>query len=178
MLKSLMASVARMLAAMKRIALVPVIEGGKVVWRAVQSLAPHDPIAEAEAAVEAQAAEPAPAPVALSPAEQWGRAALAHMMGEEPEGDAVLDDAAVAYLDGLSEDQQVALSKFDNAVIGAHLLGERHLHSLPRPMTPAEHRAIEAARAAARCAMRGGDEMRAFMVAVLDDLIAEPPRAV
>ncbi len=72
-----------------------------------------------------------PAPVPPSPAEQWGRAALAHLMGDEPEA-AAIDDAARAYLDGMTFAQQFALSKHDNVVIGRHLLGERHLDSLPR----------------------------------------------
>ncbi|KQT49063.1 hypothetical protein ASG52_08780 [Methylobacterium sp. Leaf456] len=181
MLKLIGAAIARALAAMKRIALVPVIEGGRLVWRAVQALAPHDPIAEAEAAIEAQAAEPAPAPVALSPAEQWGRASVAYLMGEEREA-ADLDDAARFYLDHLSLDQQVALSQNDAIVIGRHLLGERLLPSLPRPMTPAEYRSMEAARAAAAAAaahhrLTGDENKRRHFVAVLDELIAEPPRA-
>ncbi|MEE7456784.1 hypothetical protein MPAR168_00750 [Methylorubrum populi] len=181
MLKLIGAAIARALAAMKRIALVPVIEGGRLVWRAVQSLAPHDPIAEAEAAVEAQAAEPAPAPVALSPAEQWGRGAVAYLMGEEREA-AALDDAARFYLDALSLDQQIALSQNDAVVIGRHLLGERLLPSLPRPMTPAEYRGMETARAAAAAAeahhrLTGDENKRRHFVEVLDELIAEPPPA-
>lgn len=181
MLKAIVAAMARALAAMKRITLVPVIEAGKLVWRAVQALAPHDPVAEAEAAVEAQAAEPAPAPVALSPAEQWGRAAVAFLTGEEPEA-ATLDDAARFYLDALSLDQQVALSQNEPAVIGRHLLGERLLPTLPRPMTPAEYRGMEVARAAAAAAeahrrLTGDENKRTHFAAVLDELVAEPPRA-
>lgn len=181
-MKRLFAAIARALAAMKRAVLVPVIEAGKLVWRAVASLAPHDPIAEAEAAVEAQAAEPAPAPVALSPAEQWGRAAVAFLTGEEPEA-AALDDAARFYLDALSLDQQVALSQNEPAVIGRHLLGERLLPTLPRPMTPAEYRGMEAARAAAAAAeahrrLTGDEAKRLHFAEVLDGLIDEPlPRA-
>nr|WP_137830200.1 hypothetical protein [Methylobacterium sp. L1A1] len=181
MLKAIVAAMARALAAMKRIALVPVIEGGRLVWRAVQALAPNNPVAEAEAMVEAQAAEPAPAPVALSPAEQWGRAAVAFLMGEEREA-AALDDAARFYLDALSLDQQVALSRHDNATVGRHLLGERLLPTLPRPMTPAEYRGMEVARAAAAAAeahhrLTGDENKRRHFVEVLDELIAEPPRA-
>lgn len=181
-MKGLFAAIARALAAMGRVTWVATMESGKLVWRAVRSvLAPHDPIAEAEAMVEAEAAEPAPTPVAPSPAEQWGRAALAHLMGDEPEA-AAIDDAARAYLDGLTFPQQVALSKHDNVVIGRHLLGERHLESLPRPMTPAEYRSMEAARAAAAAAeahrrLTGDENKRSHFVAVLDELIAEPPRA-
>ncbi|KMO22320.1 hypothetical protein [Methylobacterium platani] len=181
MLKALAAIVARALAAAGRVTLVPVIEAGRLVWRTVRSaLTPADPIGEAEAAFEAEAAEPAPAPAPLSAEEAWGRAALAHLMGEEYE--AVLDEAATAYLDGLSVDQQVALSRHDNAAVGRHLLGERLLPSLPRPPTPAEFRAIEAARTAAAAAeaqeaLRGDDAMHKYIMAVLDDLIAEPSRA-
>lgn len=178
MLKAIFAAAARALAAMKRVALVPVIEGGKLVWRAVQSLTPPDPVGEAEAAFEAEAQRAPEAPAPLSAEEAWGRAALAHLMGEELEGEAVLDDAATAYLDGLSVDQQVALSRHDNATVGRHLLGERLLPGLPRPMTPAEYRGMEAARAAAAAAeahqrLVGDDAKRRHFIEVLDDLIAE-----
>ncbi|WP_342152015.1 hypothetical protein [Methylorubrum sp. SB2] len=182
-MKALFAAIARALAAMGRVTWVATMESGKLVWRAVRSaLAPHDPIAEAEAMVEAEAAEPAPTPVAPSPAEQWGQAAVAYLTGEEPEA-AALDDAARFYLDAISLDQQVALSQNEAAVIGRHLLGERLLPSLPRPMTPAEYRSMEAARAAAAAAeahrrLTGDENKRSHFVAVLDELIAEPPRAI
>jgi hypothetical protein len=177
MLKAFAAIVARALAAMKRIALVPVIEGGRLVWRAIQALAPSNPVAEAEAAAMAEAAEPAPAPVPLSPAETWGRAALAHLTGEAPEDSATLDDAARCYLDALSTDQQIALARHDTAVIGRHLLRERLLPDLPRPMTPSEFRDIEAVRAAAAATVASQslsreEEMREYVLAVLDELIA------
>lgn len=175
MLKALAAAARHIAAIMAAVTLVPVVEAGRVVWRLVRNtLAPEPPVAAAEAELAHELAQPVEQEP--TPAEAWGRAAMRHMAGDE--AGATLDDAAKAYLDGLSVDQQVALSRFDATVIGQHLLGERHLVTMPRPMTPAEHRAIEAARAAARYAIQGGDEMRAFVLSVLDDLIAEPPRAL
>ncbi len=68
----------------------------------------------------------------------WGRAALAQLVDDEPE--AVLDDAK-AYLDGPNVDQQVALWRHHNAAVAPHLLSERLLSGLPRPMTQSSTRA-------------------------------------
>lgn len=174
MLKAIVAAARHIAAVMAAVTLVPVVEGGRLVWRLVRNvLAPEPPVAAAEAELAHELAQPVEQEP--TPAESWGRAAMLYMAGDAHEASANLDDAARAYLDGLSVDQQVALSKNDTVVIGRHLLGERHLESLPRPMTPAEYRAIEAARAAARYAVRGGDEMREYVLAVLQDLIDEPP---
>ncbi len=50
-------------------------------------------------------------------------------------------------------------------------------------MTPSEYRSMEAARAAAAAAeahrrLTGDENKRSHFVAVLDELIAEPPRAI
>lgn len=183
-MRGMVLALVQALAAAGRLTWVTVWEGGRLVSRLVRTaLTPPDPVGEAEAAFDAEAQRVVEAPAPLSAEEAWGRAALAHLMGEELEGEAVLDDAALAYLDGLSVDQQVALSRHDNAAVGRHLLGERLLPGLPRPMTPAEYRGMEAARTAAAAAeaqqaLRGDDEMKRYLLAVLDDLIDEPlPRA-
>ncbi|QRE76797.1 hypothetical protein [Methylobacterium aquaticum] len=182
MLKAIFAAAARALAAMGRVTLVPVIEGGKLIWRAVRTaLVPPDPVGDAEAELAHELT--APVEQEPSPAEQWGRAAMLYMAGEPQASAGVLDDAARAYLDGLSVDQQVSLSQNDPATIGRHLLGERLLPSLPRPPTPAQFRAIEAARAAAAAAeaqraLDGDDFRTTHFREVLDDLIDEPlPKA-
>ncbi|BAQ47659.1 hypothetical protein Maq22A_c23550 [Methylobacterium aquaticum] len=182
MLKAILAAAGRAMALMAAVTLIPIIEGGKLVWRAARAvLAPQPPsaAAEAEEAFEAEAAKPAPAPAPLSPAEAWGRAALHHMQGSPPEASAALDDAARGYLDGLSVEQQIALSRHDTVVIGRHLLRERPLPGLPRPMTPTEHRGIEATRAGAAATVASQSlsreaEMRDFVLAVLQELIDEP----
>ncbi|WP_449409692.1 hypothetical protein [Methylobacterium komagatae] len=181
MLKAIIAAARHIAAVMAAVTLVPVVEAGRVVWRLVRNVfAPEPPVAAAEAELAHELAQPVEQEP--SPAEAWGRAAMLYMAGDAHEAAGTIDDAARAYLDGLSVDQQVALSKHDASVIGAHLLGERHLETLPRPMTPAEFRAIETARAAAAAAeahqrLVGDDEKRRHFIAVLDDLLAEPPRA-
>ncbi|AWI88379.1 MULTISPECIES: hypothetical protein [Methylobacteriaceae] len=173
----LLAAIVRALAAAGRFTWVTVWEGGKFVSRLVRTaLTPPDPVGEAEAELAHELT--APVEQEPSPAEQWGRAAMLHMAGEPQASAGVLDDAARAYLDTLTVDQQVALSQNDPATIGRHLLGERLLPSLPRPPTPAEFRAIEAARAAAAAAeaqqeMDADDFKNRHFKQVLDDLIVE-----
>lgn len=179
-MRGIVLAIARALAAAGRFSWVTVWEGGKFVSRLVRTaLTAPDPVGEAEAELARELT--APVEQEPSPAEQWGRAAMLYMAGE-PEASATLDDAAKAYLDGLTVDQQVALSQNDPAVIGKHLLGERHLPSLPRPMTPAEYRAIEAARAAAAAAeahqsLVGDEFKRLHLIEVIDDLLDELPKA-
>ncbi|MBY0254561.1 MAG: hypothetical protein K2X54_24805 [Methylobacterium organophilum] len=185
MLKSLMASVARMLAALGRVTLVPVIEGGRLVWRAVRSaFVQPDPIAEAEAAFEAEAAAPAPAAPptfdALPVSEQWGLAAAEHLYpsvdSEIPPG--ILDRAAAAYLDGLSPKERASLIAHEPRYIGEHLLGERVLQGLPKPMSPSEFAAVEGQRAAAAAqAARAEMEKSALIRAIFDDILDEGPPA-
>ncbi|MEH3146468.1 MAG: hypothetical protein PGN34_14210 [Methylobacterium frigidaeris] len=177
----LLATIVRALAAAGRLSWVTVWEGGKFVSRLVRrALTRPDPVGEAEAELAHELT--APVEQEPSPAEAWGRAAMLHMAGE-PVASGDLDDAAKAYLDGLTVDQQVALSQHGAAVIGKHLLGERLLPSLPRPMTPSEFRAMEAARAAAAAAeaqraLDGDDFRTTHFREVLDDLIDEPlPKA-
>lgn len=184
-MKGFLAAVARMLAAMGRITLVPVIEGGRLVWRAVRSaLAPHDPIAEAEAEFEAEAAEPAPAAAptfdALPVSEQWGLAAAEHLYpsvdSDVPPG--VLDRAAAAYLDGLSPKERASLMAHEPRYIGEHLLGERVLQGLPKPLSASEYAAIEGQRAAAAAqAARAEMEKNGLIRAIFDDLLDEGPPA-
>lgn len=184
-MKGFLAAVGRMLAALGRVTLVPVIEGGRLVWRAVRTaLAPHDPIAEAEAAVEAQAAEPAPEPAptfdTLSPAEQWGLAAAEHLYPSEqaeiPPG--VLDRAAIAYLDGLSPQDRNKLMMHGHRYIGEHLLGERVLQGVPKPMSPSEFAALEGQRAAAAAeATRAEMEKNGWVRAIFNDILDEGPPA-
>ncbi|MET7245421.1 hypothetical protein ABZT49_18895 [Methylobacterium sp. EM32] len=175
-MRGIVLAIARALAAAGRLSWVTVWEGGKLVSRLVRTaLTPPDPVGEAEAELAHELT--APVEQEPSPAEAWGRAAM-HYMAGEPASAGDLDDAARAYLDGLTVDQQVALSQNDPAVIGKHLLGERLLPSLPRPPTPAEFRAIEAARAAAAAAEAHqrlvGDEFKlSHFREVLDDLIDE-----
>ena len=184
-MKGFLAALGRMLAAMGRITLVPVIEGGRLVWRTVRAvLAPHDPIAEAEAAFEAEAAEPAPAPAptfaTLTPAEQWGLAAAEHMYPSEqteiPPG--ILDRAAIAYLDGLSPQDRNKLLMNGPRYIGEHLLGERVLQGLPKPLSPSEFAAMEGQKAAAAAeAARAEMEKNGWIRAIFDDVLDEGPPA-
>lgn len=184
-MKGILAAIARAFAALGRVTLVPVIEGGRLVWRAVRTaLAPHDPIAEAEAAVEAQAAEPAQAPAptfaTLEPAKQWGLAAAEHLYpsvdSEVPPG--VLDRAAVSYLDGLSPKERASLMAHEPRYIGEHLLGERVLQGLPKPLSASEFAAIEGQRAAAAAeAARASMEKNRWIREVFDDLLDEGPPA-
>ena len=184
-MKGFLAALGRMLAAMGRITLVPVIEGGRLVWRTVRAvLAPHDPIAEAEAAFEAEAAEPTPAAPptfdALSVSEQWGLAAAEHLYpsidSEIPPG--ILDRAAAAYLDGLSPQDRNKLLMNGPRYIGEHLLGERVLQGLPKPLSPSEFAALEGQRAAAAAqAARAEMEKGALIRAIFDDILDEGPPA-
>jgi hypothetical protein len=178
-MKKFWAAIARALAAMGLVTVMAVWEGGKLVLKTVRAvLAPRPPVADAEAELAHELAQPA-GPKAPSPAEAWGRAALHYIMGEAPEASAALDDAARAYLDGLSTDQQVALAQHDNRTVGRHLLRERLLPGLPRPMTPSEFRGIEATRAGAAATMAERvlsreEEMRQYVLDVLQELIDEP----
>ncbi|QRE77172.1 hypothetical protein [Methylobacterium aquaticum] len=183
-MRKMLAAFARALAAMGLVMVMVVWEGGKLVLKTVRGvLAPRPPVAEAEAELAHEMAQPA-GPKPPSPAEAWGRAALHYLMGEAPEASAALDDAARAYLDALSEDQQVALAQHDNRTVGRHLLRERLLPDLPRPMSPSEYRNIEATRAAAGAAeahqrLVGDDAKRRHFIEVLDELLAEPmPRGL
>lgn len=184
-MKGFLAALGRMLAAMGRITLVPVIEGGRLVWRTVRAvLTPHDPIAEAEAAFEAEAAEPAPAAPptfdALPVSEQWGLAAAEHLYpsvdSEIPPG--TLDRAAAAYLDGLSPKERASLIAHEPRHIGEHLLGERVLQGLPKPLSPSEFAAVEGQKAAAAAeAARASLEKIALIRAIFDDILDEGPPA-
>ncbi|GJE74325.1 hypothetical protein [Methylorubrum suomiense] len=184
-MKGILAAIARALSALGRVTLVPVIEGGRLVWRAVRSaLAPHDPIAEAEAAFEAEAAEPAPAAPptfdALPVSEQWGLAAAEHLYpsvdSEIPPG--ILDRAAAAYLDGLSPKERASLIAHEPRYIGEHLLGERVLQGLPKPLSPSEFAAMEGQKAAAAAeAARAEMEKNGWIRAIFDDVLDEGPPA-
>ncbi|MET7242920.1 hypothetical protein ABZT49_06085 [Methylobacterium sp. EM32] len=191
MLKALAAIVARALAAAGRVTLVPIIEGGKLVWRTVRSaLVPPDPVGEAKAAFEAEAQRvvEAPAPVTfdmLEPAKQWGLAAAEHL---QPSGDSeippgTLDRAALAYLDGLTPQERATLLSYEPRDVGEHLLGERALKGLPKPPKPAEFAAIEgqaaaASAAATRAEMEVDEAQIALINLVFDDILDEQlPRA-
>lgn len=186
MMKGIFAAIARALAALGHVTWVATIESGKLVWRAVRSaLAPHDPIAEAEAEFEAEAAEPAPAAPptfdALPVSEQWGLAAAEHLYprgaSEVPPG--TLDRAAIAYLDGLSPKDRATLMLHEPCYIGEHLLGERVLQGLPKPLSASEFAAIEGQRAAAAAeAARAEMERVSWIREVFDDLLDEGPPAL
>lgn len=185
MLKALLAAAKRMAALMAAVTLIPVIEGGRLVWRAARAiLTPPDPIGEAEAAHEAEALRATEVPVAptferLSPAEQWGLAAAEHLQPsgttEIPPG--TLDRAAVAYLDSLTPKERAALLLHDARHVGEHLLGERCLQHLPRPLSPAEFAEREAQAAAAVAeAARAEVEQSSMIADIFDELIAYEPR--
>ncbi|WP_375463003.1 hypothetical protein [uncultured Methylobacterium sp.] len=165
---------ARVLAAMAAVVIVAVLESGRWIFRAVRAvMAPVPPIPAAIAEQEAEFAQPVPAaPAPPSTAEAWGRGALHFLLGDDTPEARCLDSAARAYLDALTADQGVALSRHGNTAIGQHLLGEDHLPGLPRAMTPAEFVAIEARRLhAASAAASNANEQRAYIQDVLDDLV-------
>lgn len=173
---------ARALAAMAAVITVPVIEGGKLVWRTIrQALAPEQPIEDAEAELREALAEPVADVQLPTPAEEWGRAAGEYLV---PTGvgnpEAVLDRAALAYLDALDVMERATLLAHQPVHIGEHLLGERALKALPRVLTPAEFAGAEGQTMAAKAeAVRKGlavlDEKRAWVQAVLDELCEDEP---
>ena len=130
-------------------------DGARWVARAVT--APPPAVAGAMAEIEAMAQEDvaAQAKSASAPSdvhEAWGRAAVAHLAplpGQAPEATACLDDAARGYLDRLSPEQALRLASMEHRHVGAHLLGDRPLAALPRPITVAEWQAEEKGRLAA-----------------------------
>lgn len=180
-----LAAIARMLAAAGRVTWVTVWEGGRLVARLVrQAFVQPDLIAEAEAAFEAEAAEPAPAPAptfdTLPPAEQWGLAAAEHLYPSEqseiPPG--ILDRAAIAFLDGLSPQDRASLMLHEPRYIGEHLLGERVLQDLPKPLSASEYAAMEGQRAAAAAeAAKAEMEKTSWIREVFDDLLDDGPPA-
>lgn len=156
----------RFFAAAIRAALVAMATAPKLVWdgarwvaRAVTAPPPAVAEAQAEAMAEIEAAaqedaaaqaKPASTPAAVH--EEWGRAAVAHLAplpGQAPEATACLDDAARVYLDRLTPEQAFRLASLEPRHVGAHLLGNRPLATLPRPLTLAEWHRQEVERVAA-----------------------------
>lgn len=166
-----MRSFARFIAAIMRAAMAAMAAAPRMVWdglRWVARVVTAPPPAVAEAQAEAMAeieaaaqesaaaqAKPAAAPADVQTA--WGRAAVAHLApipGQASEATACLDDAARVYLDRLSPEQALRLATMEPRHVGAHLLGDRPLATLPRPLTVAEWRAEEKERLAAKAAPR------------------------
>ena len=182
-MKSVLAAFARALAAMAAAITVPVIEGGKLVWRTIRAaLAPETPIEDAEADLQQALAEPVADVQLPTPAEEWGRAAGRYLVPTEGCADptVVLDRAACAYLDSLDMIERAALLSYEPQHIGEHLLGERILKGLPKVLTPAQFAAGEGQAMAARAeetraAMAIVDEKRAWVQAILDDLLVDEP---
>ncbi|MCF4127928.1 hypothetical protein [Methylobacterium sp. SyP6R] len=156
----------RFFAAAIRAALVAMATAPKLVWdgarwvaRAVTAPPPAVAEAQAEAMAEIEAAaqedaaaqaKPAATPAAVH--EAWGRAAVAHLAplpGQAPAATACLDEAARCYLDRLTPAQALKLASLEPRHVGAHLLGNRPLASLPRPLTLAEWHRQEVERVAA-----------------------------
>lgn len=161
----------RFFAAAIRAALVAMATAPKLVWdgfrwvaRAVTAPPPAVAEAQAEAIAEIEAmaqedaaakAKPAATPAAIH--EAWGRAAVAHLAplpGQPPEATACLDDAARCYLNRLTPAQALKLASLEPRHVGAHLLGDRPLPALPRPLTVAEWQAEEKERLAASAGPR------------------------
>lgn len=143
-------------------------DGARWVARAVTGAPPAVAAAQAEAAAEieaaAQEAVEAKAAPAAAPGDvhtAWGRAAvafLAPLPGQAPAATACLDEAARLYLDRLTPKQAFRLASLPPRRIGEHLLGERLLSTLPRPLTPADWRQKEAERLGAAAAPRARPE--------------------
>ena len=167
----------RFFAAAIRAALVAMATAPKLVWdgarwvaRAVTAPPPAVAEAQAEAMAEIEAmaqedaaakAKPASTPAAVH--EAWGRAAVAHLAplpGQAPGATACLDDAARTYLDQLTPEQAFRLASLEPRHVGAHLLGNRPLSWMPKPLTMAEWRAEEKERLAARAKPRPDGEPR------------------
>lgn len=161
-----MRSFARFIAAVMKAAMAAMAAAPRLVWdgarwvaRAVTApplgvaAAQAEAMAEIEAAAQedvAAQAKPAAAPTDVQTA--WGRAAVAHLAplpGQAPEATACLDDAARCYLDKLTPEQALRLASLEPRHVGAHLLGDRPLAAMPRPLTMAEWRAEEKERLAA-----------------------------
>ncbi|MEE8628168.1 MULTISPECIES: hypothetical protein [Methylobacterium] len=164
-----MRSLIRFIAAIMRAALAAMAAVPRLIWdgarwvaRAVTAPPPAVAEAQAEAMAEIEAmaqedaatkAKPASTPAAVH--EAWGRAAVAHLAplpGQAPEATACLDDAARVYLDRLTPEQALRLASLEPRHVGAHLLGNRHLAALPRPLTMAEWRKEEMERLAVKVA--------------------------
>jgi hypothetical protein len=184
-MRQILALARAMLAALTFV-LVLVLEGGRIVWRLVRSIvAQPSETPAAEADLEAALAEPvAPAaPRPLSPAEEWGLGALAYLAPLNPGDEAkasCLDEAAIAYLDGLNLGQRRELGRQDLSLIGQHLLGECVIPGLPRAPSLAEYQATEAARNAATLAegvrVHDARTSQAQVIEELfDDLLAGDP---
>ncbi|KMO27746.1 hypothetical protein PUR29_25720 [Methylobacterium ajmalii] len=134
-------------------------DGARWVARAITAPPPAVADAQAEAMAEIEAAaqedvaaqaKPVGAPADVH--EAWGRAAVAHLAplpGQASEATACLDDAARRYLDRLTPEQALRLASMEHRHVGAHLLGDRPLAALPRPITVAEWQAEEKGRLAA-----------------------------
>ncbi|SFE90108.1 hypothetical protein [Methylobacterium sp. yr596] len=166
-----MRSVVRFVALMMRAALAAMAAAPRLVWdgarwvaRAVTGAPPAVAAAQAEAMAEVEAAaqeqaaaqaKPAATPAAVH--EAWGRAAVAHLAplpGQAPAATACLDEAAKRYLDQLTPAQALRLASLEPRHVGAHLLGDRPLAALPRPLTVAEWQAEEKERLAAAAGSR------------------------
>jgi hypothetical protein len=164
-------SVVRFVALMMKAAMAAMAAAPRLVWdgarwvaRAVTAPPPAVAAAQAEAMSEIEAAaredaaaqvKPASTPAAVH--EAWGRAAVAHLAplpGQAPAATACLDEAAKRYLDRLSPEQALKLASLEARHIGAHLLGDRRLGGLPRPLTVAEWQAEEKERLAAAAGSR------------------------
>ncbi|KMO15956.1 hypothetical protein [Methylobacterium platani] len=155
-----------MKAALAAMAAVPrlIWDGARWVARAVTGAPPAVAAAQAEAMAEIEAAaqeqaapqaKPAATPAAVH--EAWGRAAVAHLAplpGQPPAATACLDDAARRYLDTLTPAQALRLASMEHRHVGAHLLGDRPLAALPKPLTMAEWRKEEMERLGAKATPR------------------------
>lgn len=137
------------MAALSAMALVPrlVWEGGKWVAKNVfgSGAGGNAAAAQAQAAAELQAAAnevaaakaaPTPAPEPASPVGtpdwEWGTTALRFLAGDRDAAKGVLDEAAVAYLETLTPDQEMKLAAFSPDRIGRHLTGNQPIRSLPQ----------------------------------------------
>lgn len=161
-----MRSLIRFVAAIIRAALAAMAAAPRMAWdgaRWVAGAVTAPPPAVAEAQAEAMAeieamaqedaaaqAKPASTPAAVQT--EWGQAAVAHLAplpGQAPAATACLDEAARCYLDRLTPAQALKLASLEPRHIGAHLLGDRRVASLPRPLTLADWHRQEVERVAA-----------------------------
>lgn len=181
-MKSIIAAVAKALATMAAVITIPVIEAGKLVWKTVRAaLVPEQPVADAEADLQAALAEPVADVQLPTPAEEWGRAAGEFLI---PTGvgnpEAVLDRAACAYLASLDVMERATILAHSPEHIGQHLLGERTLRGLPKVPTAAEFAGAEGQAMAAkaetvRAGMKAVDERVAWVQSILDELCEDEP---